>query len=759
MTAEAAPSPAEARAGRQVLWPAVGLGLLVGGLWLAVVYYFVHQARQAEHIRASASRIHNLELQVRRSEKNFMLRSLRDAGFHQRGESRYLTYHAERIVDLKKEIEALAALLPAGKRAEADDLRRLVETYDEKFRPLVRALRQQGYRDWGLEGRFRRAAHSLEEMLQKQNELRLLNRLLEIRRREKDYVAHRELAAAGEVRRNVQELRAGLRGQASLLEAVAEYEAAFNEYVELDDRIGRTHKEGLQKDIQAAIDAIEPATEKLDADATAAHARAVGVQTFGIFVASVLLAGLLGAALFQARRARQGEQELHTAVEILHDEMGKREKAQESLVAAHHELEARVQLRTAELAHVNRALEEELSERGRLEAQLVQAQKMDAVGRLAGGVAHDFNNVLMIILGHCELLLDRTGPDPAADKSARRIQEAAQRASALTRQLLAFSRKQVMQPRVLDLNGVVTEIEKMLRRLIGENIELVSNLAPDLGRVRADPHQLEQVIMNIAINARDAMPRGGTLRIHTGNATVDETLARKHVGLPPGQYVTLVISDSGAGMDAETLGRLFEPFFTTKEMGRGTGLGLATTYGIVKQSQGYIAVESSPGKGSTFRIYLPRVEEPAEARPAESPGELPTGTETVLLVEDEDHLRDVARDFLEKGGYRVLEAPQGAAALQAAQNHDGLIHLLITDVIMPGISGPELADQLKQHRPGIRVIFVSGYTDDALVSHGVTEADTAFLHKPFSREALLRKTRELLDRPEETAYGPPTPGA
>jgi PAS domain S-box-containing protein len=391
---------------------------------------------------------------------------------------------------------------------------------------------------------------------------------------------------------------------------------------------------------------------------------------------------------------------------------------------------------------------EDVTERRALEQQLQQSQKMEAVGRLAGGIAHDFNNLLMVISGYSEFLLDRLGPEPSLRGPAQEIAGAAVRASTLTRQLLAFSRKQMLAPKILDLNSVVTENLKMLTRMIGEDIELVMVPATELGAVRADAGQVEQVIMNLAVNARDAMPSGGKLTIETSNIALDDDQARLHPPLTPGNYVMLAISDTGAGMDFETQSRIFEPFFTTKGT-KGTGLGLSTVYGIVKQSGGYIWVYSEPAKGTTFKIYLPRVEEAAQ-NPVQT-SVLPEvfagapGTETILLVEDEANLRYLARQFLEKQGYQVLDAADGALAMQIALAHEGVIHLLLTDVIMPGMNGRELAQRVLQLRPGTKVLYMSGYTENVIGHNGTLDAGVRLLPKPFTLRDLKGKVREVLD--------------
>jgi len=392
------------------------------------------------------------------------------------------------------------------------------------------------------------------------------------------------------------------------------------------------------------------------------------------------------------------------------------------------------------------AIVRDVTERQKLEQQFRQAQKMEAVGRLAGGIAHDFNNLLTVITSYAEILLeDLTSQDPRrADMDE--IRKAAVSAAGLTRQLLAFSRQQVLEPRVLNVNAVLASAEKLLQRLLGEDIELVAALTPEIGAVKADPGQLEQVIVNLAVNARDAMPDGGKLTIETANADMDEAYARVHPPAKPGQYVVLAVSDTGVGMDEQTQRRIFEPFFTTKEVGKGTGLGLATVYGIVKQSGGFIWVYSEPGQGTTFKIYVPRVDEPVEAvAPPAAPRESLRGAETVLLVEDAAAVRAVTRQVLDRLGYTVLEAPNGKVALHLATKHHGPIHLLLTDVVMPELGGRQLAEQLTALRPELRVLYASGYTDDAVVRHGVLKPGSAYLQKPFTPEVLARKVREVLD--------------
>jgi len=385
-------------------------------------------------------------------------------------------------------------------------------------------------------------------------------------------------------------------------------------------------------------------------------------------------------------------------------------------------------------------------EKRRLLEQLVQSQKMEAVGQLAGGIAHDFNNLLTAITGYSELLLGELPPEDLRRSHAEEIRKAGERAASLTQQLLAFSRRQVLEPKILDVNTVVSDIERMLRRLIGEHIELKTRKEADLWRVRADPGQIEQAILNLVINARDAMPNGGTLAIETNNTHLDEGFASSHVPTHPGEYVEVAITDTGSGITEEVMARLFEPFFTTKEVGKGTGLGLSTTYGIVKQSGGYLWCESEVGRGTTFRVYLPRVDEPVtqpEPRPAQPP--IHPGDETILLVEDEPEVRSLVQRILKTQGYTVVTAANPDEAIAVAREFKGTIQVMVTDVVMPGMSGLQLAARLMPMRPNMRVLFVSGYTHDAIGHHGVLDPGTAFLQKPFTPNALARKVREVLE--------------
>ena len=382
-----------------------------------------------------------------------------------------------------------------------------------------------------------------------------------------------------------------------------------------------------------------------------------------------------------------------------------------------------------------------------LEEQFRQSQRMEAIGQLAGGIAHDFNNILTIIKGYSQLSLSELKKNDPLRENIEEIQKASERAANLTHQLLAFSRRQVMEMRTLDLNTLLRDLYRMLRQVIGEDIELVTLLAEDLGRVKADTGQIEQVIMNLSVNAKDAMLKGGKLTIETANVELDGKYALKHIAVKPGHYVMLSMSDTGCGMTPEVKDRVFEPFFTTKEKGKGTGLGLSTVYGIVKQSCGNIWVYSEPGKGTTFKIYLPRVDEPLEELKKEvRKKEFPGGSETIFVVEDNEEVRKLAKRILEKQGYKVLEASQGNEALQICEENKGPIHMIVTDVVMPGMDGRELANCLKVHHPKMKVLYMSGYTDNAIVHHGVLKKGMNFIQKPFTIDGLASKVRKVLDK-------------
>jgi PAS domain S-box-containing protein len=402
------------------------------------------------------------------------------------------------------------------------------------------------------------------------------------------------------------------------------------------------------------------------------------------------------------------------------------------------------------------AIVRDISERRRLQVQLQQAAKMEAVGRLAGGVAHDFNNLLNVIIGYSELMLERRNSTEFLERGAREIRKAADRAAGLTRQLLAFSRQQVLEPKVLELNEIIAEMKDLLVRMLGEDVELVVTAAEDLGRVRADPGQIGQVIMNLAANSRDAMPQGGRFVIETANVVVDEAFSAEHANMAPGPYVLLSVSDTGSGMTPEVRAHIFEPFFTTKEKNKGTGLGLATVYGIVKQSGGYIWVYSELERGATFKVYLPRVDAlPERSQPAAAaPAANCRGSETLLVVEDEEGVRILVRDYLRMNGYTVLEAGHGEEALRIAGEHSGAISLMITDVIMPGMNGRELAERMAILRPGMKVLYISGYAETAVYRKGVLEPGAPFLQKPFGPPDLGRKVRDVLGRAREASLTP-----
>lgn len=389
----------------------------------------------------------------------------------------------------------------------------------------------------------------------------------------------------------------------------------------------------------------------------------------------------------------------------------------------------------------------DISRRKQIEDRLRKSQRMEAIGKLAGGIAHDFNNLLTVIKGHSSLLLEHSGLERS---SVERIADAAERAAALTRQMLAFSRRQVLVPRIINLNSIVTDMDKMLRRLIGEDIQMVTCPAPDLGSVKADPSQFEQIIMNLVVNARDAMPHGGKITIETCNLEVDRSSSARSEGVPPGRYVMLIVTDTGVGMDPEIQAHVFEPFFTTKEVGKGTGLGLSTVYGIVKQSGGLIFLSSTPGRGTTFRVYLPRVDQTAEPMQPEKIPASSSGVETILLVEDDRMLRDLVASVLTSCGYSVLVAGHAAEAESLLASRQGNVQLLLTDLVMPGMNGKELAKRVNSLNDKIKVLYMSGYADAQIQM----SSDMHFIQKPFAPSSLTAKIREILDQPAVLEYSP-----
>ncbi len=430
-------------------------------------------------------------------------------------------------------------------------------------------------------------------------------------------------------------------------------------------------------------------------------------------------------------------------VQVLNNKLYEKNKGLLELTA---ELEQRVAERALDLEATNQRLRDQMLQHEKVETELRQAQRLEAIGRLAGGVAHDFNNLLGVILGCTDTVLDTLPPDHPAAKKVEMIRNAGASAAELTLQLLAFSRRQVLQPQVLDLKNIVARVQAFVHRLIGENIEIKTSFEPSLGCVKADPGQIEQVLLNLAVNARDAMPQGGILTIEGHNVELDESYREEHQQVIPGHYVMLAVGDTGCGMDRETQSRIFDPFFTTKELGHGTGLGLATVYGIVKQSGGYIWVYSELTKGTVFKVYLPLVEQAAQPLREREPNmTVLRGCETILLAEDTDSLREMAKEYLESVGYTVVEAVSGKDALQRAKDFDGTIHLLLTDVVMPEMSGPDLAREVASLRPGVKIIFTSGYTDDAIARQGILDPSVTFIQKPYRPKALARMIREVLD--------------
>ncbi len=449
---------------------------------------------------------------------------------------------------------------------------------------------------------------------------------------------------------------------------------------------------------------------------------------------------------------REGERPGEREVMEINRDITERQRVKQQLREANEELEKRVAERTttlqqtaASLERTNGELQQQMELSRKLEDQLLQSQKMEAIGRLAGGLAHDFNNVLTVILGYNGMVMDELNDQPRLLEKAAEVQRAAERAAGLTKQLLAFSRRQILQPSLLDLNEVVNSIEKLLRHVIGEDIDFATRLDPSLFPVRADATHLDQVLMNLVINARDAMPNGGKLTIETANVFLDEVYAESHAGIIPGRYVHIAVSDTGHGMSEETRRKIFEPFFTTKEVGKGTGLGLSIVYGIVKQNGGDIWVYSQEGKGTTFKIHLPAVtDQSATKPPASSRMPARAQAEVVLLVEDDSNVRKLVEGVLREHGFQVVASENIAEAIALCKERDAPIDLLLTDVVMPDMSGPELAEELTKLRPGLKVVYMSGYADNAVVRHGVLKPGAAFIEKPFVAETLTEKLREVL---------------
>jgi PAS domain S-box-containing protein len=572
--------------------------------------------------------------------------------------------------------------------------------------------------------------------------------LIEALRRARQRSEAHALALRREVAGHWQTLEALLQAKAELENRVNLRSAELTEVAAhlQQEAVARRDAEVRAQRLAALVASSEDGIVATDLDGVITDWNAGAESLFGYSAAEAVGRSiLLLVPDEQHDAAEQTVQRLRRGEEIPPYEAARRRKDGASVV---------VSVRPSLVKHQGRVLGfsliyRDLTHARRLEEQLRQSQKMEAIGRLAGGIAHDFNNLLTVINGYSELLLLTLRSDDPARGQVQEIGQAGGRAAALTRQLLAFSRKQVLEVKVVDLNDTVRSGETLLRRLIGEDVQLEAALAPNLAKVRVDPGQIEQVILNLAVNARDAMPTGGKLTIETANVRLDEAYAEGRPEVLPGRYVLLAVSDTGCGMTEETKERIFEPFFTTKEVGKGTGLGLAVVHGIVSQSGGHVAAYSEPGRGTTFKVYLPAAEGVrGTGRSHQGLTSAPAGSETILLVEDDEAVRSLARLTLQAAGYAVLEARHGGEAVRLAEKHAGAIHLVVSDVVMPQMGGRLLAERLAASRPDVKVLFVSGYTDDAVVRHGVLEAEMAFLQKPFTPAALARKVREVLDATE-----------
>ncbi|CAG1000426.1 partial two-component system, cell cycle sensor histidine kinase and response regulator CckA, partial [Planctomycetaceae bacterium] len=542
------------------------------------------------------------------------------------------------------------------------------------------------------------------------------------------------------------------RMEAEILQRAKEIQVANRKLADANEELARLHKAEMQRQVNLFQEAIEASQEAFDLMQAIRdeHGRIVDFEIVQINSRTEQLTGytreqMIGKRVCELFPVTRDQGYFEKYIEVVET---RKPWLSEFAINANNVNAQWLSQQVVAVGDGVAIFSRDISQQKKLEEQLLQSQKMESVGRLAGGVAHDFNNLLTVIIGYAELASAKTrqASTPLLDNALKSILTAANRAAELTRQLLTFARKQVIELRVIDLNSLIGEAEKMLGRVIGEDVKLRVARGKDLWRCKADPGQLTQVLMNLTVNARDAMPLGGMLTIETANVVLDEAYCRSHQGTVPGEYVMLVVSDSGEGMSEETKRRVFEPFFTTKELGKGTGLGLSTCYGIIKQHGGHISLYSEKGIGTTFKIYLPRTDHDVADVSAGRESATPEGHEVILLVEDENMVREYAAFSLRSLGYKVVHAPNGQAALTSSRDMEGRIDLLITDVIMPGMSGKVLAETLVRERPGLRVLFCSGYTADTIVHHGVLDEDVNFLSKPFTPMALGRKVRQVLDQ-------------